>query len=400
MENLKKANNIYVGLNDIVVALNQLDFVKVKGGHNVTEFDGAKLKNLTDKGTGMPFDVTLEIKEHNVDAKLLNLIKKKSISCVLDYILQDGERHCVFIDRVQRGEADIGIIHTPWIPCIPRILWIIQTEDFHCINSWGNYLRYPEIDTRQVGNKVFQVKGSSKCSESEYPSAKVNMFPKIYNGLDRTLWAQLIGLSVAFELDNVMTDTNPALGLYVVVLISSFLFVLLCAIDGHSAFKSNSLEQNNKNKWYLIRALLCPFRLLSAFILLGSVLVLIENVSLKLLPLAFLFQLMIVFVVELGSIYKLQNNNVIVLEWGLQFSLCLVLLRDIALLWLASLENSQKNISNVTLSNTTLSNATLSNAQDCRNVLESKVETFCQVTIPLVIMSVKPSFYVYLIFPQ
>ena len=128
VETLKKSNNIYVSCDDVAVALNQLDFVKVKGGHDVTEFDGAKLKNIIDRATGVPYDVTLEIKEHSVDAELLQDINRKSISCVLDYIQQDGERHCVFIDSLETRDT-FGILYTPWIPCIPWILWNGSSEE-------------------------------------------------------------------------------------------------------------------------------------------------------------------------------------------------------------------------------------------------------------------------------
>ena len=87
-----------------------------------------KLKNIIDRATGVPYDVTLEIKEHSVDAELLQDINRKSISCVLDYIQQDGERHCVFIDSLETRDT-FGILYTPWIPCIPWILWNGSSEE-------------------------------------------------------------------------------------------------------------------------------------------------------------------------------------------------------------------------------------------------------------------------------
>ena len=257
VETLMK-ENVDIGLDEVVAKLQQLDFVKVKGGHHVTEFDGAKLKILKERGTGGTIEnVTLEIKKHNIDRELLQHVKDENISCVLDYIRQDcnGERHCVFIDTVETQDHInwISILPTLLIPWIPWISKRSGTENFICINSWGSYDKNPVIDVFQEGNRVFEVKGTVQRLETEYQSADKNIAMSICKGLNWPLWTSLAFISI--------TAYNPfdAVCMYIQMIICSFLTVLLMTISECSVFTSNRLKPNIKNKtiWKIIKAYVC-----------------------------------------------------------------------------------------------------------------------------------------------
>ena len=253
VETLMK-ENVDVSLEEVVPKLQQLDFVKVKGGHHVTEFDGAKLKILKERGTGGTIEnVTLEIKKHNIDRELLQHIKDENISCVLDYIRQDcdGERHCVFIDTVETLDSInwISILYALLIQWIPWISKRSASENFICINSWGSYDKNPEIDVYQEGNHVFEVKGTVQRLESEDQNADKNFAKSIYNGMN---WAVWIILAIVAKDLHAVTD-------YIMIVIYSFLTVLLMTISECSVFRSNTIKQNIKKKtlWKMIMAYVC-----------------------------------------------------------------------------------------------------------------------------------------------
>ena len=253
VETLMK-ENVDVSLEEVVPKLQQLDFVKVKGGHHVTEFDGAKLKILKERGTGGTIEnVTLEIKKHNIDQELLQHIKDENISCVLDYIRQDcdGERHCVFIDTVETLDSInwISILYALLIQWIPWISKRSASENFICINSWGSYDKNPEIDVYQEGNHVFEVKGTVQRLESEDQNADKNIAKSIFNGMN---WAVWIILAIVAKDLHAVTD-------YIMIVIYSFLTVLLMTISECSVFRSNTIKQNIKKKtlWKMIMAYVC-----------------------------------------------------------------------------------------------------------------------------------------------
>ena len=53
-------------LDEVIGSLKQLDFVDEKYGNFVHEFDAAKLKRITDNGTGTPYDVMITITPHDL----------------------------------------------------------------------------------------------------------------------------------------------------------------------------------------------------------------------------------------------------------------------------------------------------------------------------------------------
>ena len=282
-------DNVDVSLDEVVAKLEQLEFVKVKDGHHVQEFNGVKLKILKDRTgeTGMPnaqwalalpIDVTLEIKEHvNIGPELLQRIKGRSSSCVLDYTRQDcdGERHCVFIDTVKTLNGINWILYTLFFQWIPWVSKSYARDKFICINSWGPYDKNPEIDVYQKGkrNRVFEVKGTVQRLESEYKNADIkNIAMSIYNEMNWSLWTLMAFMSVACELCNVVTNPNigylgdigachdlehcNVVGLHVMIVFCTFLWVLLMSIHNHSLFWFHTLKQNGKNKtrWNIIGA--------------------------------------------------------------------------------------------------------------------------------------------------
>ena len=241
--------------NIVVAKLQQLDFVKVKDGHHVQEFNGTKLKILKDRETGGIIDnVTLEIKEHNnINPELLRQIKEGSIICVLDYSLQDrdGGRHCVFIDTVKTLN-----FFFQWIPWISKRF---TRENFICINSWGNFDKNPKIEVypKEKGNchQVFEVNAIVQRLESEYQNADKNCALSIYTERNCTLWTLIAFLQFPFEGCNAVT--NPSIcHLYIMSFICTSLWVLLYIIHNHSLFWSKILKQSGKNKttWKIIGA--------------------------------------------------------------------------------------------------------------------------------------------------
>jgi len=253
VETLMK-ENVDFSLEEVVSKLQQLDFVKMKGGHHVTEFDGAKLKILKERGTGETIEnVTLEIKKHDIDRELLQHIRDENISCVLDYIRRDcdGERHCVFIDTVETLDSInwISILPTLLIQWIPLISKSSASENFICINSWGSYDKNPEIDVYQEGNHVFEVKGTVQRLESEDQNADKNIAKSIFNGMNWAVW-----IILAFFARDLHAVTD-----YISIVIYSFLTVLLMTISEWSVFRSNTIKQNIKNKtiWKMIKAYVC-----------------------------------------------------------------------------------------------------------------------------------------------
>ena len=70
-------------LDEVIGALKQLDFVDVKDGNFVQEFDGSTLKRITDKRTGTPYHVMIKIRHHDVkNTEVLRQIREKRMKCV------------------------------------------------------------------------------------------------------------------------------------------------------------------------------------------------------------------------------------------------------------------------------------------------------------------------------
>ena len=351
-----KKSNIHVSPKEVEVALKQLNFVKVKGGHHVTEFDGAKLKILTDKKTGRLYDVTLEIKQHDIDTKLMQHVNKESISCVLDYIQQDHERHCVFIDKVETGpctqlrppsdpflirwltqhlgEACLRRLHEPWRPWILWNPWMIPgRKNFICANSWGNLHPNPEIDVHQEGNKVFEVKGTFHCLESGYGSIDVNIAIDLYDRLKWTHWLIVTLFAIFFEIVEDEVIGHWSGGVYLKFLIWAFLTVFISGNAEHCVSKSSSLDNNTKNKttwtkmkvsvWYIIGVLL-RFFIFPLILVLGlKISELVVHEKRVFFAVQFLFLVLFFILVVL---LKQQNCNEIPLNWCHQISLGCVLL--------------------------------------------------------------------------
>ena len=119
---------VHVSLEECLGALKQLDTVEVFEGNYVEEFDGTKLKNMSDRHSGRYGDIIIKVNRSE---------KTFEGTCVLVYnqTLNDpSTKHCVYIKRVER-----------------------EPTMFSCINSYGNKELYPCIQSERIGNSVYRI---------------------------------------------------------------------------------------------------------------------------------------------------------------------------------------------------------------------------------------------------
>ena len=208
-------------------------------------------------------------------------------------------------------------------------------NNFICANSWGYHDPNPVIEVHQEGNKVFEVKGTLQCLESDYGTTGENIGSNVYNGLKWTDWLFLTILSITFECFHMLDEHGEVTGqwsggLYVNVLILCFITVFICGSAERCVIKANSSEHNIRNKttwkqikvyvWYFMGVLLRCLILPSTIVLVFKISELVVHANKNLLAVCFLF--------ILGyQLYEQQNWQIeIPLHWSHQLSLFCVAL--------------------------------------------------------------------------
>ena len=139
--------NIDVKLDEVLGALKQAEYVDIHEGNKVEDFNGAVMKRMTDKETGMAVDVELTVGKYT-DLQRHELFNElqRNIKFVLTYNtnkVEESGRHCVYIHKWDK---------------------ICGKKKFVCVNSWGTEEENPVVDVDQPGNIVYGVVAHGKES--------------------------------------------------------------------------------------------------------------------------------------------------------------------------------------------------------------------------------------------
>ena len=121
--------NIRVNPVECLGALKQIPKVDVSEGNYVEDFHGEMLRNMTDDNDGQYRTILLNIKRVN------RLQMTGQHVLVYNRIVGDSStKHCVFVQRYQK-----------------------VTNEYVCLNSWGEYDQIIRVDYDQSGNVLYCV---------------------------------------------------------------------------------------------------------------------------------------------------------------------------------------------------------------------------------------------------